>query len=170
VSTLPPPIAVNRSALEASSSHDRGAICNTITGTEGAQLGPRTSRSGRQKLHELLVLGRCVRFILDVRSKSSILSCACPHPVRCTDGRDDAECSHKVTYVMSAGPPGLRASPTGEPDVLLGNGGDGVECPRRRRYPMGFNQRCGAGIRQISVCHPLRDNPVYHADNATDSR
>lgn len=47
-----------------------------------------------------------------------------------------------------------------------GEGGRGcVEGSPARQKQVGFVQRCGAGIRRVSMCHSLRDNPVYRVED-----
>ena len=79
--------------------------------------------------------------------------------------RADADRPHEVFNVLTVGPARAWALSAGEPNVLLGDGCDCVEGRPARRLRVGFNQRCGAGIRRVSMCHALRDNRVYHVED-----
>ncbi len=83
--------------------------------------------------------------------------------------RTDADRPHEVFNVLSIGPARTRALSAGQPDVLLRDGRYRVEGRPARRLRVRFNQRCGAEIRRLSMCHPLRDNPVYQPAAAQKS-
>lgn len=65
--------------------------------------------------------------------------------------RPDADRPHEVFNLLTVGPAGAWALSAGEPNVLLRDGRDCVEGRAARRQRVGFNQRCGTGIRRVSM-------------------